>query len=110
MTETAQFPLAMGVIADFLARYTREFDYYEQAARICAHYCDERLEQSGVRGIVTYRAKRWDKLRDKLVTRNNEQQYVSIEEVYGDIVDLAGVRIALYFPADRENVVSILNS
>ena len=60
----------MSVIDSFISRYVREFDYYQEAARLRAQQCEADLEQSGVRCIVTYRAKRVDRLREKVEDRD----------------------------------------
>ena len=94
----------MGIIEEFMERYNRELDYYRKAAEICAQQCEDGLESLGIRAIVTNRAKRSDKLLDKIRKRNKEKSYQSAVDIYDDIVDLAGVRIALYFPGDRDTV------
>lgn len=101
-------------VREFLARYRREYDYYARTARIVAERCEALLSESGIRAIVTNRAKRPDKLKAKTVDRENKRNkerghgYLSVQEVYDDIADLAGVRIALYFPADRAEVDKLL--
>ncbi len=94
----------MKAVDDFLKSYAREYDFFFEASKRCAAMCETGLEQNGLRAIVTYRAKRVDRLRTKLLKRNETKKYASKDEVVNDIVDLAGVRIALYFPADREAV------
>lgn len=94
----------MEVLSRFLDQYIKEIDFYEKASKICAQICESELERSGIRAIVTYRAKRPDKLKDKLLKRNKIVKYSSMEEIYEDIVDLAGVRIAIYFPGDKEEI------
>ncbi len=94
----------MSVTESFLERYTREFDFFREAARICAQKCEAALVQSGIRAIVTYRAKNPERLRDKVGARNKEKKYKRTDQIFKDIVDLAGVRIALYFPGDMEEV------
>jgi ppGpp synthetase/RelA/SpoT-type nucleotidyltranferase len=93
-----------------LDRYFREFDFYQEAARLCAQRCETELDQNGVRAIVSYRAKRQDRLRGKVEHRNKSKYYQTVDDIYDDIVDLAGVRIALYFPDDFEEVQKIINS
>lgn len=100
----------MEVLSRFLEQYKKEIDFYEKASRLCAHICESEIERSGIRAIVTYRAKRPDKLKDKLLKRNTKIQYSSIEEIYEDIVDLAGVRIAIYFPGDKEEIEKFIMS
>ena len=94
----------MSLIDQFVARYSREFDYYQQLGRICQQQCEIEIEQRGVRASVTSRAKQLGRLRAKLVKRDATKSYKVIDEIYEDIVDLAGVRITLYFPGDRHEI------
>jgi ppGpp synthetase/RelA/SpoT-type nucleotidyltranferase len=96
------------VVTEFVAAYTREFDYYQAAARLCSQRCEALLGPRGIRAIVTHRAKRPVKLLAKLLDRDPKQSYASSQQIRDDIADLAGVRIALYFPGDRERVASII--
>ena len=97
------------VVETFLERYDREVDFFSAACRICATMCEDALKSAQIRSIVTWRAKRPAGLREKLEKRARKreeqgQPYSSDAEIYADIVDLAGVRIALYFPGDRDRV------
>lgn len=94
----------MNIKKKFLDQYLKEVDYYERAAQICSNSCQNFLEGSGVRAIVTYRVKRPDRLSEKINKRQNRRQYTSVEAIYKDIIDLAGVRIALYFPGDIDAI------
>src|SRR5437762_2759827 len=98
------------VIEEFIRRYRKEYDYYEEVARLVEQQCGSDLEAAGVRAIVTHRAKRPDSLLRKLRQRTKDKEYPTVESIYADIHDLAGVRIALYFPADRDNVEKILQA
>ncbi len=100
----------MTLINEFIEDYKRNVGRYEKLAQICAHQCESGLKRRGLRALVTFRAKRLDSLTDKVLTRSQEKSYHSIEEIYEDIVDLAGVRIALYFPGDRDEVDSFIRS
>jgi len=100
----------MEVLAKFLEQYIRDIDYYERASKLCANICENELETAGIRAIVTYRAKRPDKLKDKLIKRNEKHKYKNVQEILEDIVDLAGVRIAIYFPGDKEEVEKFIKS
>jgi ppGpp synthetase/RelA/SpoT-type nucleotidyltranferase len=99
---------AMTVIGQFLAHYVREIDHFREAARLCADQCDTLLRGSGIRAITTFRAKRVDRLRQKLEKRSQEHDYQSVEDIYADVVDLAGVRLAVYFPGDRAEVARLI--
>lgn len=100
----------MTLIDDFLAQYSREVDYYDRAAQLCTRQCETILEQNGIHAIVTYRTKRPDRLRKKLQDRKKKKRYKVFDDIYKDIVDLAGVRIALYFPDDRYAVDKLINA
>ena len=88
----------MDPVAEFLARYEREYDYYCETARVCEALCRSLLQKNGIRAMVTSRGKDPASLRDKLLQRSARRPYPSVEAIYSDIVDLCGVRIALYFP------------
>lgn len=92
----------MDLISEFIARYQKEFDYYNQAAALAAQQLESSLQSAGIRCIVTYRAKAVSKLEAKCRKREQDTPYGSIDDIYADIVDLAGARVALYFPGDRD--------
>jgi ppGpp synthetase/RelA/SpoT-type nucleotidyltranferase len=67
----------------------------------------------GIRAIVSSRAKEPEKLKRKLIKRSTRAKdpkvYSSLKDIELDIVDLAGVRVALYFPRDREKVGQLID-
>src|ERR1043166_3310363 len=99
----------MGVIEDFIGRYRKEYDFYDQAARLVAQLLEARLQAAGVRAMVTFRAKAVGKLESKVRDRAQRKNYAVVEDIYADIPDLAGARVALYFPAQREQVELLIN-
>ena len=98
----------MGLIDDFIARYTKEYDFYDQAGRIVAQRLEANLQASGIRSIVTSRAKAISRLEEKCRKRQDAHDYTCLDDIFEDIVDLAGVRVALYFPAERIQVGGII--
>ena len=100
----------MDLIAEFIGRYRKEFDFYEQSCRMVAQILETHLRSAGVRAIVTSRAKNPTRLEEKVRQRAEKAHYGRVEEIYQDIVDLAGVRVALYFPGEREEVGKIVQS
>ena len=99
----------MGLIEDFIARYTKEYDFYDQAGRLAARLLESDLQAAGVRFVVTSRAKSIARLQDKCRQREQDQgTYSSVDKIFDDIVDLAGVRVALYFPAESGHVDGII--
>ncbi len=98
----------MGLIDDFIARYTKEYDFYDQAGRIVAQRLEANLQAAGIRSIVTSRAKAISRLEEKCRKRQAAHDYACLDDIFDDIVDLAGVRVALYFPAERIQVGGII--
>lgn len=99
----------MKIIDDFIKQYNKEFDYYQKLSQIIASKIEDQLFKRGIKAIVTHRAKRPDRLKDKLVKRNEEKKYKTVEDIYSDIVDLAGIRVSLYFPSEREIIDELIN-
>lgn len=100
----------MNVIETFLQQYTKEYDYFYELAKKVANICETLLQRNGLHAVVTYRAKRPDSLKEKLIKRNDTKNYESIEQIYQDVADLAGVRIANYFPGDREEIARLIQA
>jgi ppGpp synthetase/RelA/SpoT-type nucleotidyltranferase len=99
----------MDLIGQFVARYTKEYDFYDQAARLAANKLEANLQAGGVRSIVTARAKSISRLEEKCRQRDSVRGgYSSIDEIFEDIVDLAGVRLALYFPAEIDQIDGVI--
>ncbi|MGW5751297.1 GTP pyrophosphokinase [Nocardia rhamnosiphila] len=100
----------MDVIEEFIARYVKEYDFYETAARLAKEIIESGLQAAGVPCIVTHRAKSVTRLEAKCRGRIEKKGYQSVEDIFDDIVDLAGVRVALYFPAEREQVDKLVTN
>ena len=98
----------MAVIDEFLEHYNREFDHYAQAAYLVQQKLEAALAKQGIRAIVKSRAKGLKRLSEKLQKRNAKKPYRDLKAIYLDIIDLAGVRIALYFPTDNDKVDALV--
>lgn len=98
----------MDLIDEFIARYRKEYDFYDQAARLAAEMLEGKLQSAGIRAIVTSRAKSVSRLEEKVRKRAAVRDYQSIDEIVDDIVDLAGVRVAIYFPGERDQVGKVI--
>lgn len=94
----------------FIERYRREYDFFEQAARLAYGQLEAALASSGIRAIVTYRAKRPERLEKKLRQRSIKNPYQTTQDIYNDIADFAGVRVALYFPGERSEVDKVVRA
>ncbi|KGJ95193.1 GTP pyrophosphokinase family protein [Colwellia psychrerythraea] len=98
----------MSVIENFIEQYSRQYDYYSELSKIGSNLLEQELEKRGIKAIVSFRAKRPERLKLKLEQRNEKTPYKDVKDIFDDIVDLAGVRVALYFPKDRELVDEII--
>jgi len=98
----------MEIIENFLNQYNKQYDFYTELSKIGHNKLESELRKRGIKAIVSYRAKGIDRLREKLVQRNEEKKYKNVQAVFDDIVDLAGVRVALYFPSERDLVDEIV--
>jgi ppGpp synthetase/RelA/SpoT-type nucleotidyltranferase len=98
----------MALVDDFIARYRKELDFYEQAARLTAQLLERSIQSAGIRAMVTFRAKSVIRLEEKVRQRAIKKKYKNLDHVFDDVVDLAGVRVALYFPGEREQVGKIV--
>lgn len=101
--------VAMSIIDGFIARYTKEYDFYDQAGNAAARLLEKYLLEEGIQAIVSSRAKSVLRLKDKCLQREKKNgAYESVEMIFEDIKDLAGVRVALYFPGERSQVEGIV--
>jgi hypothetical protein len=98
----------LSIIDDFLSHYVWEIEFYKRLANAGAERCQKILDERNIQAIVTSRAKRPDRLREKLEKRDAKRSYSSLDDIYTDIPDLAGVRIAFYFPKERATVDRLL--
>jgi ppGpp synthetase/RelA/SpoT-type nucleotidyltranferase len=96
------------IVDEFIGRYQKEYDFYDQAARLVAQTLDSHLQAAGIRSIVTSRAKSVGRLEPKVRDRLARKNYQRVDDIYDDIIDLAGVRVALYFPAQRHQVEQMI--
>ena len=112
------------VIDQFVAGYFKEREHWKACADRARELIEEKLintkdvNKEVVFAKVTSRAKEVRSVLDKLKLRNWQRQeedgkrpYLSVEEIYDDLVDLAGVRVVLYTPnqAQRKKVREILS-
>lgn len=99
----------MRLINEFIEQYNKEYDYYQKLAQIISNKIEDQLFTRGIKAIVSFRAKKPERLYDKLIKRDQKKNYKTILEIYQDIVDLAGIRVSLYFPSERELLDEIIN-
>lgn len=102
----------MDLINQFIENYKKKINFYETAARIAEDLLGDALRSSGIRAMVTSRAKSPARLKAKVSQRNDEREspYKNMSEIYADIADLSGVRVSLYFPGDRAKAEQVINN
>lgn len=101
------------VLTSFLDSYRREYFFYHELAKVVKARIEDKLDESGIKAIVSFRAKSIKSIKEKIEKRNSDNKrtpYRSCGEIYNDIVDLSGVRVALYFPAEMEKVSNIIGN
>ena len=60
--------------------------------------------------MVTSRAKSIIRLETKVRQRSSAKAYKCVDDIFSDIADLAGARVALYFPGERAQVDVLIKS
>jgi ppGpp synthetase/RelA/SpoT-type nucleotidyltranferase len=98
----------MSLIDSFIDQYKLEYDFYGNLSQMAHEICENFLSSAGIKAIISSRAKKIDSLKDKLSKRNISKKYKNIDDIKNDIKDLSGVRIALYFPDERESVDKLI--
>jgi len=76
------------LINDFIKRYKKEYDFYNNLAKKACSLLEDELVNAGVRAIVSYRAKGIDSLKRKLEKRSSDtniKPYNKADDIYNDI-------------------------
>lgn len=92
------------LIEAFVKNYEHEVDFYQEVAGLVQDKLDSALQDAGIKAVVSSRAKRPSRLEKKLRKRSEKNEYQTFRDITDDVVDLAGCRVALYMPADRDHV------
>jgi ppGpp synthetase/RelA/SpoT-type nucleotidyltranferase len=98
------------VIEHFLQQYERQRRLYAKAADVVREEITMACAQRGIRAAVTARAKSAESLRAKLLKRDALRPYAGVRDILNDIKDMAGVRVALYFPIDQDQMAEVIYS
>ena len=105
-------PIADKVINEAVERYDRERDRYLKLASRVADLCRTAVvENNAIRAQVTSRTKTVRSLEGKLrrFNRRSDKSFASADEVFAQIGDFAGVRIATYRPEDEARVAKVVD-
>lgn len=98
----------MDVIEKFLIQYAEEAENYSKVKAVAHKEMESALRDAGIMAITTSRVKDFDRLKEKLIKRNEEKDYKTIEDIVFDIPDFVGLRVALYFPSDKDKVHTLI--
>jgi ppGpp synthetase/RelA/SpoT-type nucleotidyltranferase len=99
------------VIDQFIKHY--KFTHYDALAQRVKEICEEEIQESGepdIPKLVTCRAKDKSSRRKKIENinekrkKNKQQPFQTEKEIESSIFDLAGVRVALYVPSQKQRV------
>lgn len=103
MTDNESRSLSDIDIEQAVARYVRERDRFEKLVSLATEQCRALIRKKGIRASITGRSKSPESLRKKLLKyqRDNDPRYSSVDSVFLEMTDLAGVRIATYLESDR---------
>jgi ppGpp synthetase/RelA/SpoT-type nucleotidyltranferase len=93
---------------EFVQQYEERRCHYSLRATRAEQTCREILANQHIPAIVSSRAKCPARLRRKLEQRDAELHFSSEAEIYSNIVDLSGVRIAVYLPSHVQKVSRLL--
>jgi ppGpp synthetase/RelA/SpoT-type nucleotidyltranferase len=92
----------------FVQQYEERRCHYTLRATRAEQTCREILSNHQIPAIVSSRAKCPIRLRQKLEERDAELHYSTEADIYSNIFDLSGVRIAVYLPSHVQKVSRLL--
>jgi ppGpp synthetase/RelA/SpoT-type nucleotidyltranferase len=92
----------------FVQQYEERRCHYTLRATRAEQTCREILANHHIPAIVSSRAKCPIRLRQKLKKRDTELHYSTEADIYSNIFDLSGVRIAVYLPSHVQKVSRLL--
>ncbi|KAB2571213.1 hypothetical protein DBV05_g10115 [Lasiodiplodia theobromae] len=83
---------------------------YKLLTKTATFRCESELQRSRIQAVVSSRVKNVDSLRTKLDQRvsKSEKIYRERKDIISDIVDLAGVRVALYMPSQMDVIDKLI--
>ncbi len=96
------------LIRESVERYDRERDRYVKLAGRVADICRAVVDDHAIRAQVTSRTKSVKSFEGKVRRRVDLKNYENVDDVFRDIGDFSGVRIALYQPEDEWRAVTVL--
>ena len=96
------------LLVRFVGEFKRDEKEYKAVCSTVKRKIKSLLDAEGIMAIVTARVKDPDRLLQKLKNRDTKKNYATREDIFRDIPDLVGARIALYFPSDAVKLQALL--
>lgn len=96
------------IVESFVANFANRAQEYDAVRYQVRRTIQDLLEDQGIMAIVTARVKQKDRLAEKLHQRDKKKHYQTFQDIFDDIPDLIGARIALYFPSDAQKIEKLL--
>jgi len=97
------------MIDEAFDRYKREQDRYHKLAELVFQKCLDIVQKKlTIRATVQRRVKDPISFKKKLKKKESRSKYNSVDDIFSNISDLAGVRIITYLESDRTPVVEEL--
>lgn len=96
------------LIDQYVEAYKPKIPFYTTIASLVAARCRTALDTAHIPALITSRAKQPAQLAAKLYKRNSFRHYAVAADMHVDAMDLAGVRIALYFAGHEKAVLKLL--
>lgn len=93
---------------EFIEDFKQNLKKFSEIEKNASELIQAELKSAGIIAITSSRIKSEDRLKEKIEKRNIEKKYQTIEEIKKDIVDLVGLRVALYFPNDIDKVDNLI--
>jgi ppGpp synthetase/RelA/SpoT-type nucleotidyltranferase len=92
------------LIESFIADYAGQLNKYEDLARELGRCCKKLCDDFDIKAIISFRAKKPDRLREKIYKAEEKRgsAFETKGEVWTEMADICGARIALYLPNQRD--------
>jgi ppGpp synthetase/RelA/SpoT-type nucleotidyltranferase len=101
---------AKALVDRFLEKYNKASNEWESLVTFVKRICEHGLEDTGIQARCSSRIKKEDSVRLKLKKLQDAGRCRSLEAMDQELLDIAGVRICLYFPSDTSRVKEIITS
>jgi ppGpp synthetase/RelA/SpoT-type nucleotidyltranferase len=94
----------------FVRKCNKDSTDWKSLVTFVEHACKEGLEKAEIQARCSSRIKKEESLRVKLTKLQDAGRCRSVEAMDQELLDIAGVRICLYFPSDTSRVKEVITS